>query len=127
MNTKEQSAKLTFDQFAELASTQANKHYRRGQAMMNVLNEFSNEIYSAITDFGASKSSCWFIELLYCLFGRCQLETHFALFTSRVLRRVSRAAFCCLLAVAKDTPRNPQRVTSNKLLVAAFIIWTEVN
>jgi hypothetical protein len=50
MNTKAHS-KLTFDQFAELAGTQATRHLRRGQAMMALLCDFSNEIYSAVVDY----------------------------------------------------------------------------
>jgi hypothetical protein len=44
--------KLTFDQFAEIASMQACGWLRRGQAMLNKLDDFSNQIYSSVIDFG---------------------------------------------------------------------------
>ena len=44
--------KLTFDQFTDIASTQANSGRRRGQTMMAALDNFSNEIYSALVDLG---------------------------------------------------------------------------
>jgi len=78
MNTKAHS-KLTFDQFAELAGTQANKHQRRGQIMMCVLDTISNEIYSAVVDCAPENVDPFYLDENIPAFLKYLLANHVAL------------------------------------------------
>jgi hypothetical protein len=71
--------KLTFDHFVTISGTQANKYQRRGQSMMNVLNEFSNEICSAITYFGAAEIDPFYRDENIPAFLKYLLVNHVAL------------------------------------------------
>ena len=68
--------KLTFDQFTEIAITQASKFQRRGQAMLNKLDDISNEIYSSVIDFGPDGVDPFYVDEKIPAFLKYLLANH---------------------------------------------------
>jgi len=68
--------KLTFDQFTDIASTQARNSLRRGQVMLNKLHGISNEIYSSVGDFAPDGVDPFFLDENIPAFLKYLLANH---------------------------------------------------